>query len=80
VQVIEQRPDGAKVEDAQSTPILLEHPREDRQHSGLCLPSRSGGDNHDVITPQYYRDYFLLERPELSPTETIDDMVLKAWM
>jgi hypothetical protein len=33
-----------------------------------------------VITPEYHRDDLLLERPELSPTQTVDDVVLQSWM
>jgi hypothetical protein len=33
-----------------------------------------------VITPEYHRDDFLLERPELSPTKAVDDVVLQAGM
>ena len=60
--------------------MLAEHSRDDRQDCGLCLPSRSRSDDHDVVTSQHYRDDFLLKRPEFSPTQTVDDVVLQAWM
>jgi hypothetical protein len=33
-----------------------------------------------VIAPEHNRDDFLLKRPELSPTKTVDDVVLQSWM
>jgi hypothetical protein len=33
-----------------------------------------------MVTPQYHRDDFLLERPELPPAKTVDDMMLQSRM
>jgi hypothetical protein len=33
-----------------------------------------------VFPPEHHRDDFLLERPKFTPTETVDDMVLKTGM
>jgi hypothetical protein len=80
VQVIEQCFDGAKVEDANTTPILFEHPREDRQYGGLRLSSGSRSNNKSMITPQHHRDDLLLKGLKLTPTETVYDVMLQAGM
>ena len=75
VEVVEQRPKRAHVEDGQASPVLGEHPRE--QGEDRCLGLSAGGRCHrdGVITAEDRDDGLGLERPQRSPPEAVDDVV-----
>src|SRR3954469_23168299 len=80
LQVVEQRAQRAKVEDRQAAPILIEHPRQHREESGLGLAARSRGEEKYVFAIKDRPDRLLLELPQRRPTQGIDDVMLERRM
>lgn len=80
MEIVEQRPDRTEVEDTQASPILAQHPGQDWQDGSLRLPARCWGHHDNVVTPKDNGYDLLLERPQLTPAKTVDDVVLKTGM
>ena len=76
VEVVEQGLDRADVEHAQARPALCEHAGGDGQEGGLGLAARRGCQHDHVLPGQDAGDHLLLKRPQLPPTQAVDDMVL----
>ena len=76
LQIVEQRLDRAKIKDAQALPIFGEHPRQDRKKGGLRLAAGGRGQDDQMLARQDSRNDGVLKRPQLAPTQTVDDMVL----
>lgn len=52
MQVVEQCPDWAKVENAQASPIFAQHAREDRQDRGFGFSPGGRRYHYDVVAAQ----------------------------
>src|SRR5436309_113289 len=78
--IVEQRTDGAHVEDTEAGPHLGEYLRDDRKKRRLGLPASGRGEDHEVSPAQIPFDRRTLDVPQLSPTERVDDVVLQGWV
>ena len=74
-QVVQQRLDRAQVKQAEPVPVLAQHPRHRGKERRFGLASRRRRQHDHVLTAQDRLDHGFLERPEVTPTETVDDVV-----
>ena len=75
-EIVEQGLDRTDIKDGKPGPALLQHRREQRQHGGLCLAPRGGGEHQHVRARENGLDGPELHRPQVRPAQRIDDMVL----
>ncbi len=76
-EVVDERFDGADVEDREAPPIFSEHPRDGGKGGGLGLAAGGGSEHDRVVAVKELRDHLVLEGPEVAPAEAVDDVVLE---
>src|ERR1035438_4730273 len=80
IEVVQERLDRAEIEDAESGPVLRQHPGKDREECRLRFAPGGGRKQNSVPAPEDLADAFLLKGAQFTPTEGVDDVVLKGWV
>ena len=80
VQVVQQRLDGADVQNGEAGPAIRQHPGENGKEGRFRLSTSSRGQDDQMLTGQDGRDDVLLKGPQVTPAQTVDDVMLQSGM
>src|SRR5262249_56157712 len=80
VYVVEQRLDRTDIQDTESAPPCGQYAREDREERRFRFPSSSRSENDQMFSGKNRRDDRILERAQLTPPQTIHDVMLQGGM
>jgi hypothetical protein len=80
VQVVQQSANRTDVQHAQTDPFLSEHSRKDRQDRGFRFAASGWGKQKTMFPVEDRVNRLLLQGPQITPAEAIDNMMLDARM
>ncbi len=80
IQVVQQGLDRTDVQDTETRPAFGQHTRQNGEEGCFRFATGSRGKDDQVVTGENRRDDSLLKRPQFTPSQAVDNMVLQGRM